>query len=648
MNKQVLTVQAGIDRNAIMREVSRIPPRNALAELIDNCFDAGSLHCNIYVEGKSSPTKILLVDSGSGLNEDALKAFFVYGKSEWQSKRHKGRNGKGSKYMLWHASKILVRTRCRDEANVKTFQLDLENWMKQILKGESVAIETDSKVGAHEFDPPKGAFTLIEISPKKEVAKEFTEETLLESMAELLSPQYADRVFVNGKNLAAREVSSFQDQTNVPTLGDVRVYIYQPTDVKYRDGIRLDELQIGSIGPVTDFRTFIRNLPLALRSKVPFTFSDRNICGLIEVDAFNEWREGASREFRDGLYHSSEIAVFISYLAEVLGPKISKEFGLESAEMQDREKRNFDALRKLTEDAFGGIKFVGPERKPPKSRAAFHISPWTITMVPGEEQVFEAKGKTDQTYEWDASDIPGASLDQTTNEKVTLIVSRGVKYNPDEQYRLIAKEKSSGFARTAYVKIVPAKGLTLVPASGTYTVNNMVTFKAINLPAETTTLDWQAKPSDSGEFLKVRGVNNVSFILKKPGRCLITAIDPKNSRVSAVSDIYIKEESIDIDRPGPDVPLLKLEDTIVEIKTLTSPDVNLQGFVEERTADHIVFHLNVNHPKYHKTMKTSESGWREYVLGLIVNHYISWLSVKENLNSDDQLRRIGSIMAKLA
>jgi hypothetical protein len=648
MATKILTVQAGIDRNAILREVSRIPPRNALAELVDNCFDAGSLHCNIYVEGKPFPTKILLVDNGSGLNEEALRAFFIYGKSEWLSKRHKGRNGKGSKYMLWHASSILVRTRCRDEAKVKTFSVDLESWMKQILKGESVTIETDSPVGAHEFDPPKGSFTLIEITPKKETAKEFTEETLLENLAELLSPQYVDRVFVNGKNLSPREVSSFQDLTNVPTLGEVRVYIYQPTELRTRDGVRLDELQIGSIGPVTDFRTFVRNMPAVLRQKIPFAFFDRNICGLIEIEGFNEWREGASREFRDGLYHSPEIAVFCNYLADVLGPKINKEFGLESAEMQDREKRSFEVLRKLTENAFGGIELPDHNRKKPTPRPSFRVCPWTVTIIPGEEQLFEAKGKPEQRYDWDASDIPGSSFTNIGDNKISLGVNKTAKYNPDEQYRLVVRELPSGVARIAHVKIASARELTLVPRSGSYVVNDLVTFKAINLPDETTTLDWRAEPSDMGEFIKTRGVDNISFIVKKPGRCLITATDPRNKTISATSDIYVKEEKPDATTVESDTPLLKLEETIIEVKTLSATDESLQGFVEERASKHIIFHLNVNHPKYHKTMKTSESGWREYVLGVIVNHYISWLSSREDLNSEDQLHRIGAIMAKLA
>jgi len=356
----------------------------------------------------------------------------------------------------------------------------------------------------------------------------------------------------------------------------------------------------------------------------------------------------ASREFRDGLYHSPEITVFCNYLADVLGPKINKEFGLESAEMQDREKRNFDALRKLTEDAFGGIELTDHSRKKPSPRPSFHVCPWTVTIIPGEEQMFEAKGKSGQQYEWDATDIPGASFSKTTGDKVILVINKTAKYNPDEQYRLVAKELPTGISRIAHVKIASARELTLVPRSGSYVVNDLVTFKAINLPTETTTLDWRADPSGAGEFIKTRGIGNVGFIVKKPGRCVITANDPINKTVFATSDIYVKEEKADTTMVDNDTPLLKLEETVIEIKTLSATDVSLQGFVEERAPKHIIFHLNVNHPKYHKTMKISESGWREYVLGLIVNHYISWLSNREALNSEDQLRRIGAIMAKLA
>jgi len=180
MTRKILQVQAGIDRNAIQREVSRIAALNALAEQIDNTFDAGSLHCNIYTDDPKNPTKVTIVDTGSGMADSSLKAFFVYGKSAWLTKRHKGTNGKGSKYMLWHAQQIVVRTRSEGESAVKTFTVDLETWMQQILLGKTVPIKTDSVLGEHDLDPSDGTFTLIEITPKKDKSTSFAESRILD------------------------------------------------------------------------------------------------------------------------------------------------------------------------------------------------------------------------------------------------------------------------------------------------------------------------------------------------------------------------------------------------------------------------------------------------------------------------------------
>ncbi|NQT50329.1 hypothetical protein HQ571_06575 [Candidatus Kuenenbacteria bacterium] len=473
---------------------------------------------------------------------------------------------------------------------------------------------------------------------------------MIENLADLLSPQFADRVFVNGKNLTPRDiVTGFQDRIEVPVLGEIRVYIYQPGKVRHRDGMRIDELKIGSIGPVMEFRSFAKCLSQELRNRIPFAFFDRGVCGLIEVEGFNEWREGASREFRDELFSTREIEIFIDYLESILGPKISREFGLEETDVKDKERRNFDALRALTEEAFG--KITGVKKTPrERLRSRFNVSPWTVTMVPGEEQVFEARGRQSDSFIWNCSDVPGASLDKIAGSKVVMSIATDVEYDLNEQYRLVVQHKETGISRVAHIKIAPFKELTVIPRGGSHFVGDMITFKAINVPERTKTLNWEVSPATFGEFTRKEGLANIGLVLKRPGKCTVRAFDSDNSAVSSTSDIYVKELEIDADGGESDFenPVIKLEDTIMEFRTFISRDVAQQGFVEEKNPHHLIFHINVEHPKYHKTLKTAESAWREYVLFLAVMNYASWKASKTDMDNEERLRLTGSILAKVA
>jgi len=634
-------VVAGIEESAIKKDVGRISAIQACAEYVDNQFDAGSLQGEIFTDRAVKPNVVCFLDQGSGMSMRSIQAFFTYGQSEWRTKRHKGANGKGSKFMLSHAEKIVVRTRCENDEYVKTFTIDLESWLDQILKGREVEIDTHATVGSHPMDPESGSFTLFEIYPNDDKKSFFSEKHLLENLGELLSPQFADRVFVNGKTLKPRDIiGGFEFEATDPVLGDVRVFMYQPTTVKSRDVLR-----IGSIGPVMDFRTFTDGLPRKLREKVPSIFFDRTVCGLIEVEAFNQWREGASREFRNDLYQSEELELFVDFLESILGPKVATEFGLNEVAIADKEKRNLDALRDLSERAFGEIE-IFEEKKPVVKSSSFAITPWTLTISPGETQVFKVRGRSGETYTFDFSKIPGATAVNVGENEVTLKIGKRVDFNPDEQYHLKVTQDSTGKTKIAYIKIAVTKELSIVPKSGSYYIGDRINLRAVNVPGDSKKLNWSINPEASGRLTENTSLTGVGLIANTTGRCKITVSDPDNKSVHATSTIYISEKPAERKRENPDGPMIKIEDVVIVIKTLHTPSLE-QGFFEKVSDNLLTFHLNPEHPKYHATMKVSESAWREYILSLIVTYYVFWKAEKDLLSRDEQQLLISSIMAVL-
>ncbi|MBI5077005.1 ATP-binding protein [Candidatus Falkowbacteria bacterium] len=642
-----IQIQAGIDPNAILREVSRIAALPALAELIDNAFDAGSLNCNIFTDHQRRPTRVVIIDTGTGMNNDGLTAFFNYGKSEWLTKRHKGRNGKGSKYMFYHAKEVSVVTKVSGEEQCKQFTVTLDYWLNKILTRQTVAVKS-VPAGSHSNEPKNESFTVFDVTPHENKRQFFSEDNLLDNLAGHLSPQFVDRVFVNGKAIKPLEnLSGFTFESTDPTLGDIRAYIYHPEKIRYREGMRIDDLRIGTIGPVMEFQGFVKGLPPALRQRIPACF--HAVCGLIEVEGFNEWREGASREFRDELYLSSSAEVFISFLENVLGPQISKEFGFTNATIDDRAKKSFQSLRELTEKRWGRItddQLVPEKPTRPRGLSAFSISPFSIEMIPGEKQIFTVTRTPEgATFEWDASEIPGAKLDKTTGTSVELSIDPSVAYHPD-QYQLTCKLLPTGLFRRAHIKLAPYKELAIVPRSGSYYVDDKIYFKAVNVPAGCQTLSWSVEPKSAGVFMKNSGLNNLAFACKEPGKCVILAANPTNLLMKVQTELYIHAKELVKKKAEPTEDVIRIEDTVFIIQML-SDGRPLQAFREEKGPGRVILHINVHHPRYVETLQSGESVFLEYLIHLAISQYLSLLAQKREMADTEKEELTGRLLAEM-
>jgi hypothetical protein len=640
-----IKIQAGIDPQAITREVSRIAALPALAELVDNAFDAGSLNCEIFTDSARRPTRVFVVDTGTGMNNDGLTAFFNYGKSEWLTKRHKGRNGKGSKYMFFHAKKILVLTKAPDETTAKQFIVTMDEWLDKILSRQMVSI-APVPPASHPKAPPTASFTVFDIEPHDSKRQFFSEDNLRENLASHLSPQFTSRVFVNAKPIKPLEdLAGITFESDDPTLGAIRAYLYHPEKIRTREGMRIDDLRIGTIGPVMEFQTFIKGLPADLRRRIPVCF--QAICGLIEVEGFNEWREGASREFRDELYLSPPAEVFVSFLENVLGPHIQKEFGFGDAAIEDRAQKSFQSLREMTEKLWGPITDAraGKPGRPTRP-SSFSISPFSIEMIPGEKQLFSVtKAPVGSTFEWDASGIPGAQLDKKEGAAVTLSIDPHIQYSPDS-YQLVATLLPTGIIRRAYIKLVPFKELAIVPRSGSYYVDDRIVFKAVNVPAKCKTLSWNVEPKDAGEFVKDIGLDNITFVCKTAVKAAITAVDPQNPMtIRTKTEIYINEKELETRRVESSENVVRIEDVVFVIKSL-SHDLPIQA-IKEELGDKVVLHINVQHPRYKQTLQGAQSAFDEYLVHLIVDQYISLISQKREMNDQEKEELRGQLLAKL-
>ncbi|PIR94478.1 hypothetical protein COT97_01330 [Candidatus Falkowbacteria bacterium CG10_big_fil_rev_8_21_14_0_10_39_11] len=643
---KTIEVEAGINPNALVKEVTRISPLDALAELIDNAFDAGTLHCNIATDEANKPIRVTITDTGSGMTHDALKAFFRYGQSHWTSKRHKGTNGKGSKYILGHSKKVRFRTKITDDKMVKTFEITLESWVDFVTSQKRFKIRTDSPVGEHPLDPTGTSFTMIEFEPNDESREAFNENNLIERMAELLSPQFGDRVFVNSKQLQPREtLSVFEDQQQDPVLGEVRVFIYRPKSVKTREGHPIDELRIGTIGPVLDFRNFFRSLPRKLQIQVPSIFFNDDVCGLIEVEAFNPYREGASKEFRNGLYNSDKARRFVKYLG-LLGKKLADEFGISVTNMKDKEMKNLSILEAQSQEVYGSCDDFDQKSKLSRkvSKPVFHVSPRSIEITPGEPVVLTAHGDKDDEFTWDVSDVPGATLSKMIGNEVTLIVTPDAKFTVSDQYKVVIRSKKTNTTRSIYVKISTVKDFALTPRESQKNVGEVLKLTPINIPVTTRTLDWEVQTPGIGELTKRRGKEPAYVILKSPGKCVVVAKDPHNHSISASATSYVKLEPTEEETEN-ETPRLRIEDTLIYIATFSGGDPTQQCFVEDISTEIKRVHINSAHPRYEMTLKLSSSAWREYILNMVIRTYVNTLYHDTETDLD---KKIGEILAKFA
>jgi hypothetical protein len=648
-SKTSFFVTAGIERHAISREIEKLPALHALAELVDNSFDAGSLNVNIILDNAKHPNHVVVVDTGSGISKDGIEAFFRYGRSLWLSSKHKGSNGKGSKYILWHAKQITVRSLSLKEKAVKCFTLNADRWIDHILQQQQVEIQLDSPLGAHPHDPRGTTFTLIDIEIKAERQHFFSEAFLLENLGDLLSPQYADRVYVNGQPLKPRDIlGGFTDMRSDPLLGEIRAYLYRPVHLASREGTRIDTLRLGSIGPVTDFLTFARELPLELRKKVPSVFFDRSICGLIEVEGFNPWREGASKEFREELYRSDEVRHFLLYLETILWPMIRKEFHLEVSKIEDREQNNLRELQDLTQRVFGPVAIREKKLRPITIPPEFHVSPWSVQLCPGEKITFRAKGRQTDTFDWDWSDIPGARGSNKTGNTLELSIDNNATFQDNDQFKLRVK-KNGGTSREAHIRLNHQKDLAIKPASGTYDLDDTLILRVENAPAKTHNLHWTVSPADAAVIENNKALTDIRLLPAKAGKITVTAKDPKNSSVVTSADFYIRApEPVKTVTEIPDnsLPLLRIEDTTIVVDTMHGGDPNesiMNGQLENKC---VTFWINVVHPQYIETLKTADSAWKIYVLMQIITRYV--FLVYDDSGAETIQMKIGEILAKLS
>ncbi|HCC22562.1 TPA: hypothetical protein DF272_00030 [Candidatus Falkowbacteria bacterium] len=643
-----IEVVGGINQSALTQEVSRISPHGAIAELLDNAFDAGTLYCKVVTDRPRNPTVVSVIDAGSGMNFDSLRAFFQYGRSYWTSKRHKGTNGRGSKYILGHSDKVTVRTKTADDPIVKEFDITLDSWLKIVLNQQKFSIQNDSKAGSNRLDPDNPSFTIVQFRPNDLSRDSFDEEALLEKLPELLSPQFADRVFVNDKQLKPREtLSVFEDQLQDPLLGEIRVFIYRPKSVKTREGHPIDELRIGTIGPVIDFRNFFRSLPGKLHVDVPSIFFNEDVCGLIEVEAFNPYREGASKEFRNGLYSSPEVKRFVKYLG-LLGKRLADEFGISPTNMDDKAMKNLSLLQKQSTEVYGSLDDFQAEtataRRKSSPQTAFHVSPRSIEIMPGETIVLTARGNKGDVFEWNADDVPGSTLSAKTGEEIELTVAKDVKFSVSDQYKVVVRN-SKNTTRTIYVKISAVHDLALTPRESQKFVGEVLKLTPINIPVTTKTLDWEVETPEIGEMMKKRGTEPGYLVLKNPGRCVVTVFDPHNRQISASAVAYVKKEPTEDVRQD-ESPKIRVENTLIYIATFSSGDQTQMCFVEDLSTDsqriHRV-HINSDHPRYQVTLRLSGSAWREYILNMIIRTYVN-----DFYKDCDTEQKLGEILARFA
>lgn len=288
--------------------------------------------------------------------------------------------------------------------------------------------------------PIEGTGSVIEVKVSDWNDVPDAKKDIAPKLVQHLSFRQAKMLTLNGQPLPKRPMDGDPLEIVIPDhpkFGSVEVYLYLP-----KTGSSFDQgVQIGGYAPISSLRSFLEPSKKAeLVSKIPAILYE--IQGDILLGVLNDYRWHDSHTFDQGLYRKALFNDVVEFLIHELGPQVEKAFAIRQAEAERAQQQEFlDEFKDAVNPVFdynrkdaptvsglltGKTKGVGPGGDVP-----FWMTPRTVTLLPGHDQLFSVIRVLDSSgqYDVDEDGIGGTFTSKSDREFLYVAGKKPGTYN---------------------------------------------------------------------------------------------------------------------------------------------------------------------------------------------------------------------------
>lgn len=609
---------------------------------IEGCWnseDAGATHIFITIAGRGEDYTFTLLDNGRGMGEIGRKSFMnVAMSSRRGDNRARGRHGLGVKRMLsdFNYCEVVDISAAEDDGLMRLWCFSTDEYLRRLAGDRTVHLSMRTLPR----DPvaiglPADA-TGVRIRLWGARGRHHSPEAVRKNLPRYLPPWVNDKISVDNQALEKREivgeVLSF-DIENDPVLGRIHTQIYVP-----RDRTDTDVLQIGAMEPLCTFLEFWRELPPRLQKECPSILFNPQVCGVIYVAGFKDYRSGSSKSFDPALFETERVEAFVRFLEFQVAPQIEERLGLVNDDNESEQNKRL--LKDLTTlcGGLGGKKVVTP---PPAKRLELTVK--SVELLPGEAVTIRVRRHADTITEvkWNDTKSGGKVRLRDQGMEATFTAGRtpGV-------YTLVAT--AAGEPNTSVevgVTIVSQRVLRVSPARVTVEPKESITLKAVNVDDATSgpkNLRWETN-DPGGKFQPGRGQEVTYQAGRSEGAFDVTVHDDK-SWSDELEDWRVKAGCrVDVmqggERPinkGDGPGDVEIEGLAYRIKTVRAPDHPDLSWIAARGRA-IEIQLNTGHSIY-RNQKGGHFAKLAVVFDEVLLYHVQLAHGDENLSLGEAQR----------
>lgn len=556
-NEEGETIVVSVDKSNFYEQLKAMARGCDFAcQLAENDYDAGADSINFVVDDDREVVSVQ--GNGSGFGVEGRRSFPSLGKSFKRKGNRpiKGKYGTGAKSAFGVASTIMVEDVCpedelsgrmvvmtldRDETIARYAGENREGQHTYIVKRDSSLGQSGSRVTVSGFD--RGRFLRGEI--------------LRERLSDGLAPFIAEMVRVNGERLPEREIvgERIRFTREHAILGTIRVDLYIPKRRRFNDRLR-----IGSIGPVCEVHDFFLGITdKNMKVRFPQILLDPAVCGIIDVEKFNEFSVQSRHEFDGALFSRQELHEFIYFLQMEVEPELSGKLqDTFSKNEQERAEEMVCSVTELFHKAFGVPQVRVPGRghgpaeggdtdediedqiRPPTGRKDIQLNIGQVEIICGEElEIFVARygARSSGQFNFDGA-ASGGTLFRTENTRTWYRAG-----NTAGIYILqVVDRLHPDVSANVTIKVVTERQFRVSPRTARIPCGEKITLRAINTEVITNRnvggLRWRA--SGGGRLLADSGSEAVFQSGGEEGTFTVTCYHPEFESIQSECTIRVE------------------------------------------------------------------------------------------------------------
>lgn len=446
------------------------------SELAINSDDWGAENIWITVKGDKDNLEVIVLDDGIGMGPQGRNTFVGVAKSLARlDAKKRGRHGLGTKRMMaeFKHCEVIDISAEENDGLMRIFTFSWDNWLKWIQGDPNITLSAQ----AVPRDPqavglPAGS-TGVRIRLWGPRDRYYTAKQIIKHLGDHLAPWVAKKVRVSDDGrqwhpLKTRELigEELTIEENHPTLGRIYTLLYIP-----RKKSEMDTFRIGAKGPVCEFSEFKHELPERLFQKIPSVFHNPDVCGIIDVEKFNEYSDNSRQSFDVSLFETDLMEDFINFLIFTLADPVEEALGEVRDEKEtERHQRVFEAVTEYAK----GLGRRSPSRFP--RHIGLILSLKEIELLPNEsvEIAVRRHPESMQEFFWEAT---GGSLNTSTGRKVVYTAGKNIGEYTIRCYDPHDNENNA----TVVVSIVKERLLRVIPRRAILEIGETIILKAVNI-----------------------------------------------------------------------------------------------------------------------------------------------------------------------